>query len=175
MKRIVIIGSSSSGKTTLARKLSERLGMEHKELDYFFWEPNWRQANPEDFRSRVESFTAQEAWITDGNFSAVRDLVWRRATTIIWLDYPFHIIMKQFLKRSILRSVRKEELWNGNRETIWNSILKPNSLFIWIIRTYRKNRKRYSTLMESNEFKNAKFHRFKSSKETKQFVNGVCK
>ncbi len=94
MKRIVVIGSSSSGKTTLGKALSKKFNIEHKELDLFFWEPNWTQAEDKSFRKRVDPFTAQETWITDGNFSQVRDLVWGRATTVIWPDYPFHIIIK---------------------------------------------------------------------------------
>ncbi len=171
MKRIVIIGSSSSGKTTLGKALSKKFNIEHKELDLFFWEPNWTQADDETFRKRVDPFTAQEDWITDGNFSQVRDLVWGRATSVIWLDYPFHIIIRQFFKRSIIRSFKKEELWSGNKETLWNSILKSDSLLVWILKTYKRNKKRYSALMESTDYPNIKFIRLKSPKETEQFLS----
>jgi adenylate kinase family enzyme len=171
MKRIVIIGSSSSGKTTLGQTLSKRLNIEHQELDFFFWEPNWTQADPESFRQRVDPFTAKETWITDGNFSQVRDLVWGRATSVIWLDYPFHIIIKQFFKRSIIRSFKKEKLWDKNTETLWNSMLRPDSLLMWILKTYKRNKKRYSALMDSKEFPNVKYIRLKNPKETEQFLN----
>lgn len=170
MEKIVIIGSSSSGKTTLAKSLAKKLNIEHKELDSFYWEPNWTEASAEDFRNRVDQFTVQDKWITDGNFSQVRDLVWGRADTIIWLDYPFHIIIRQFFKRSITRSITKEELWNGNRETIWNSILRPKSLLVWILKTYRRNKRRFSDLMESDEYPNARFIRLKHPNETESFL-----
>lgn len=173
MERIVIIGSSSSGKTTFAKSLSEKLDIKHKELDFFYWEPNWTEATPENFRNRVDEFTSQSTWITDGNFGQIRDLVWARATTIIWLDYPFKIIMKQFFKRSIIRSFKKEELWNGNRETLWNSILRPKSLLVWILRTYRRNKKCFSVLMESTEYSNAKYIQLKHPKETEQFLKNI--
>lgn len=173
MERIAIIGSSSSGKTTLANKLSRKLVIQHKELDYFFWEPNWVQADNETFRFRVDKFTSQQKWITDGNFSQVRDLVWGRATTIIWLDYSFVLIMKQFFSRSIRRSLTKESLWSGNIETLWNSILKPDSLFVWILKTYKRNIRRYSKLMKDSEYSHAEFIRLKSPKETQQFLNSL--
>ncbi len=170
MKRIVIIGSSSSGKTTLAKELSHKLNIQHKELDSFYWEPNWTEADPKIFRERVDCFTKQSNWITDGNFSQVQDLVWSRATTIIWLDYPFNIIIRQFFKRSIIRSFKKEELWNGNRETLWNSIIRPKSLLAWILKTYRRNKKRFSSLMESTEYPHAQFIQLKHPKETNIFL-----
>ena len=126
MQRIVTIGSSSSGKTTLGKALSRKLNIEHKELDSFYWEANWKEASLDDFRKRVMLFVETKSWITDGNYSQVIDIVWPRATHVIWLDYPFHIIMKQFFTRSVLRSLKREELWNGNRETLWDSILRPN-------------------------------------------------
>ena len=171
MQRIVIIGSSSSGKTTLAKILSKKLSLEHKELDFFYWEPNWTEAKTDDFRNRVMPFVQNERWITDGNFSQVRDLVWGRATNIIWLDYPFHIVMKQFFKRSIIRSIRREELWNGNRETLWNSILRPQSLLVWILKTYKRNKKRFSALLQSEEFPHVKYLHLKHPKETKKFLD----
>lgn len=171
MQRIIIIGTSSCGKTTLGKALSDKLNIEHQELDYFFWEPNWTEARIDDFRNRVEPFTKKEKWITDGNFGQVRDLVWGRATNIIWMDYPFHIILKQFFKRSLIRSFKRKELWNGNRETLWNSILRPNSLLVWILRTYSRNKKRYSTLMHSREYSHVKFLHLRHPSEAERFLN----
>ena len=139
MKRIVVIGTSSSGKTTLARKLAKKLHYEHAELDAFYWEPNWTEAKTEVFRQRVNNFSQKENWVVDGNFSAIRDILWKRATHIIWLDYPFHIIIRQFFKRSLIRSLTREELWSGNTETLWNSIFRPLSLLMWILKTYHRN------------------------------------
>lgn len=171
MKRVVIVGSSSSGKTTLAKSLSKKLNIEHKELDSFYWEPNWTEAAIDDFRQRVDTFTQNKNWITDGNYRSVRDIVWGRATYVIWLDYPFHIIIRQFFRRSIIRSISRQELWNGNKETLWNSILRPQSLLMWILKTYKHNKKRYSDLMQSEEFPHLKYLHFKHPEETKKFLN----
>lgn len=175
-KRIVIIGSSSSGKSTLGNKLSSILNIPHRELDFFFWEENWTEASTEVFRSRVDNFTAQEQWIVDGNFATrVSDIAWARATHIIWLDYPLSLILKQFITRSITRSFKRELLWGKCRESLWNSILKPNSLLIWILKTYKRNRKRFTKLMNTFEFPNATFIHLRYPKETIDLIEDIKK
>lgn len=171
MKRVVIVGSSSCGKTTLANNISNKLGLEHKELDYFYWEPNWKEAALPVFRSRVEKFTSQDSWITDGNFaSSAGDIVWSRATHIIWLDYSLPLIIKQFFIRSISRALKQEVLWTGCKETLWNSMFSPNSLLIWIIKNYKKNRVMFLKLAQSSDYPNASFLHFKRPAETEEFM-----
>ena len=99
MNQIAVIGTSCSGKTTLARKLSEILHIPHIELDTLFWKKDWQTADRKQFRKNVARVVKQDTWVIDGNFSIVRDLVWARADTIIWLDYPFHVIFLQALVR----------------------------------------------------------------------------
>src|SRR5437016_1896693 len=80
--RIVVIGTSGSGKTTQARHLSERLGIPHVELDALHWVPGWTEAPTDALRERVTEALAGDAWLVDGNYSVVRDIVWPRADTV---------------------------------------------------------------------------------------------
>jgi adenylate kinase family enzyme len=172
MTKIVIIGSSSSGKTTLAKNISKKLDIDHQEARLFFWEENWKESKLEVFRERVNNFTNNDKWITDGNFaSSVSDIVWARADTIIWLDYSLSRTLIQFFLRSIRRSFSGEELWHGNRETLWNSIFRPKSLFLWIITNYKRNRKRFLLLISSKKYPHISFLHFKSPKETESFLS----
>ena len=85
MTRVVIVGSTGSGKTTLARQLSRLLDVPHTELDALNWEANWVMAPTDVFRQRTQDALKGDAWVVDGNYSAVRDLVWPRATVLVWL------------------------------------------------------------------------------------------
>src|SRR5215216_1144560 len=87
--RIVIIGRTGSGKTTLARELAAALGIPHVELDTLYFGQDFSTVPLSVLRERTRSAIAGDLWVTDGNKKAVRDLVWPRADTIIWLDYPF--------------------------------------------------------------------------------------
>ena len=85
-KRLVVIGTTSSGKSTLAQCLATRLGLNFVELDALHWEPNWTEAPLEVFRARVSSAIQAPRWVVAGNYHVVRDLVWPKAEAIIWLD-----------------------------------------------------------------------------------------
>lgn len=171
--RIVIVGSSSSGKTTLARELSELLSQPHQELDFFNWGPNWTEVPKETFRKKVDDFTANEKWIIDGNYGRIQDLTIDRATTVIWLDYSLPLILSRFFRRSIRRTIYKEELWNANKETLKDSMWGKESLLMWILQVYKRNRIRYNDMVE-NDNQN-KFVIMKSPKETNRFLLEISK
>src|SRR5919197_5807660 len=90
-ERIVILGRTGSGKTTLARELAAALGVPHVELDSLYFGPDFTTAPLPVLRERTSAAIAAERWVTDGNKRAVRDLVWPRADTIVWLDYPVYV------------------------------------------------------------------------------------
>ncbi len=154
--KIAIVGTSGSGKTTLARQTSQRLAIPHVELDALHWEPNWTEATIDVFRSRVEKALSGDAWVVDGNYSKIRPLVWSRADTIVWLDYSFAIVMGQILQRTIRRVVLREDCCNGNRETFQKAFLSSDSVIVWAIQTYQKNRRKYAILFQQPEFMHLK-------------------
>ena len=90
-RRIAVVGTSGSGKTTLAHRLAERLGIPHVELDALHWGPNWTPVAADLFRERVAQALSGEAWVVDGNYSRVRDIIWTRADTLVWLDYSWPV------------------------------------------------------------------------------------
>lgn len=120
MQRVSIVGCSGSGKTTVGRRLAESLGTDCVELDSIFHQPGWTELATEEFRRRVADVVAGDAWVIDGNYSAVRDLVWQRADTVVWLDLPRGLVMRRVVLRTLRRAVTRQTLWNGNREPLTN-------------------------------------------------------
>ncbi|MDR3498358.1 MAG: topology modulation protein [Parvibaculum sp.] len=88
MQRILIIGCSGGGKSTLARSLGAKLGISVTHLDALWWKPGWVESAIEEFRPRVAAVVAGESWIVDGNFSRTFDIRMPRADTIVWVDQP---------------------------------------------------------------------------------------
>lgn len=117
-RRISVVGNSGSGKTTVAADLARRLAIPHFELDAIFHQPHWTTPDEEEFRARVDALTGQPAWVVDGNYSAVRELVWQRAQAVVWLDLPRHVVLPAIVRRSLRRAVTREKLWAGNRERL---------------------------------------------------------
>jgi adenylate kinase family enzyme len=145
MKRVAVIGTTGSGKTTLARRLAEQTGLRVVELDALFWGRDWQPAPVELFRYRVECETSDGGWIVVGNYGQVRDLVWRPADTLIWLDLPLPLVMWRLLRRTVRRVTTQEKLWGtGNTESWRNAFFSRDSILLWALKTHRRNRQKFA-------------------------------
>ena len=173
MQRIVIIGTSGSGKTTLAQRLADKLGLVHIELDALHWRPNWGEAPLAEFRAHTAEAVSQEAWALDGNYSKVRDIVWARADTVVWLDYSLPRIMGQLLRRTLRRTFLREELWAGNRERLWVSFFSRDSILLWALTTYRRRRRDYPVLLALPEHSHLQTVRLRSPRETAVWLESL--
>jgi adenylate kinase family enzyme len=151
-ERIAVVGTSGSGKTTLARRLAERLGCDHVELDSLYWGPGWTPVPRDLFRERVTEALDGETWTTDGNYGSVRDIVWWRADTVVWLDYSLAVVMGRVTWRTIRRSALREELWSGNRERIGTALLSRDSIILWAFNSYRRRKREYPVLFGQPEY-----------------------
>lgn len=140
-RRVLVAGTSGSGKTTLAARIAQRIGAPHVEIDALFHGPGWRQLP--DFEDRVADFVAWPAWVTEWQYSQVRELLADRADLIVWLDLPRHVVMRQVIARTARRRLRREELWNGNVESsLWHAATDPEGIIRWAWETDHKTRPR---------------------------------
>ena len=129
MQRILVGGSSGAGKTTMARALSERLGIPHVEVDGLFHGPGW-VPRPE-FVADVDAVTSGPAWVIDHDYQAARHLVWARIDTLVWLDYSRAVCEWRVIRRSVGRGLLRRELWNGNRESVLAMFVDPEHPVRW--------------------------------------------
>ncbi|HLE09991.1 MAG: hypothetical protein A2504_00925 [Bdellovibrionales bacterium RIFOXYD12_FULL_39_22] len=154
--RIVIIGTTGVGKTTLGKNLSAKLNLPFIELDGLKQGPNWVETPDDIFIKKVDELTSQNKWIVDGNYGIIRDIVWPRAQAIIWLDYSFVRIFFQLFMRTIRRSLKNEVLWNGNRETLRKTFFSKSSILLWAITDHPRKKKIYPKLLIDEKYAHVK-------------------
>jgi adenylate kinase family enzyme len=154
VRRVSVVGSSGSGKTTLGRRLAEQLDVPFFELDAIHHLANWEPIDPQEFDRRLDEVSSGHAWVIDGDDSAaVAGSVWRRADTIVWIDLPRWIVMRQVVGRTVGRIARRAELWNGNRESA-RSLFRwdpDHSIVRWAWTTHGAVQERYRRLLVDSE------------------------
>jgi adenylate kinase family enzyme len=170
MRRVVVFGTTGSGKSWLAAKLAARHRLRLIELDGLYWGRDWEPAPLELFRYRVENETRDSDWIVVGIYGQVRDLTWGAADTLIWLDLPFPLVFWRLFWRTIRRAVTRENLWaTGNTESLVRTFFTRQSILLWAIRTHRKNRRRF--LRDTADWgKDKKVVRLTSAREVERFL-----
>ncbi|MBE2182612.1 MAG: adenylate kinase [Anaerolineae bacterium] len=174
MRRVIVIGATGSGKTTLARQISQQFMLPHTELDSLYWLPDWKPSPLLEFREKVATVSAGKTWVLDGNYSRVRDIVWAGADTLIWLDYPLWLVLRRSLKRGIQRIHFQEELWGtNNRETWRNLFFKRDSLLVWLFKTHGRHRREYPILFEQPEYVHLRVIHLQSPKAAKQWLERI--
>jgi adenylate kinase family enzyme len=167
--RIVVVGTSGAGKTTFARALATSLAYPHVELDVCHWGPNWT-VRP-DFVERVDRAIQADTWVLDGNYSAVRDLVWARASAIVWLNFSFPVVFGRALLRSLRRIVTRELVF-GSRET-WSRLFAADGIPRWVLQTYRRRRQEYPALFASPEFRHLEIFELRSPEQAAALLESV--
>lgn len=150
--RTVVIGTSGAGKTTFAKSLADALACPHVELDHLYWGPNWTAVPTERFADAVRTATAGERWVADGNYSAVRDVLWPRATHVVWLNYGRFTVFSRLLRRTLARGLTGAEVCNGNRESLRMAFASKDSVLLWSLTTYAGNRVKYRRLQQEPRF-----------------------
>ncbi|MCI0437768.1 MAG: adenylate kinase [Chloroflexi bacterium] len=172
--RIIVTGTTGSGKTTLARELSARLAIPNVELDALFWGPNWTETPSEVLRKRIAEATKGDEWIVDGNYSSARGSLWSRATTIIWLDYPLRVIMRQLFWRTLYLTFTRQELWSGNKESFRNAFLSRNSILLFALKTHSRRRRAIGEALKQPEVSDVNIVRLRSPKVMRRWLQTIA-
>ncbi len=173
MQRVLVVGNTGAGKSTLAAALADRLGAPHVEMDALWWQAGWTASDPEEFRRRLRAAIGPERWVACGNYhSHAFDLVWPRADTIVWLDLPLALVLVRLVRRTFRRIRRREQLWNGNVER-WGAVFTRDSLLVWALKSHGKHRSRYPALFAGPETAHATTVRLRSPRAVQRWLAEV--
>lgn len=167
--RIVVFGTTGSGKSTFAAAVAKARDMPFIELDLINWRPGWVDRSQLDlagFISDVENAISDESWVATGSYGIVRERLWACATDLVFLDLPRSTIMAQVIKRSFKRAASGKDVFPGCKEG-WSRMLDPEHPITWAWTTYHRRRATFHTLTEQTAFAHLKIHHCKSREEVR--------
>ena len=169
LTRTAVVGTTGAGKTVFATALATALQAPLIELDVLHTNADWSLRTDAQFLDQVIAAIDESPWVFDGNHAAVRNHIWRRATTIIYLDYSLPTILWRLSKRTIQRL----RLATGHRESIWEFFFSPRSLLWWAIRSHRDRRRRYHRHFGEKNFGDAQVLVFRKTTQAAAFLKAV--
>ena len=140
-RRIVVYGAPGSGKTTVASRIAQSIGVPHIELDSVIWLPGWTQKPPAEFRADVSALLEKytDGWVFDGVYPQARELTLPLADTVVWLRPPLRAAFWWLLKRTIIRLWKQEPLWDTNYESWRVAFFSRRSLLLYQLTHWRRS------------------------------------
>ena len=176
MRRINVVGTSGSGKSTFAKRLAKIQGAPYVELDLLFWKADWQESSDEEFFAKIESALQGASWVLDGNYNRTKAIKWKNVDAVIWIDPPFPVLLWQAVTRALSRSISRKELWphTGNIEH-FSRLFSKESIVWWMMTSFRRVRRRYESDMNDPAYAHIPFIRLRSRAQSRAFLKWAQK
>jgi adenylate kinase family enzyme len=161
MDRIAIIGCGGSGKTVLARRLADHLGLQATNLDALYYDDGWNPTPPEKFAALQHELVAADRWLIEGNYASSLPIRLARADTVIFLDLP---------ARTCLWGIAQRRWrYRGGQHTdgVYDRITWS---FIKYVLGYRRSMRPRVTSLLAEHGQHARFIRLTSRRQANRFL-----
>lgn len=141
--RVLVVGSSGAGKTTLARRVANKLELTHLSMDReFFWLPGWVARERSEQRKMIAEAVMEDRWVMDGSNPSSFDLRLPRAHIVLWMRVPRLVCIYSVYRRAIKTYGRtRQDMAEGCKEQL------PDKEFLSYIWNFNK---RHAPLFERN-------------------------
>jgi adenylate kinase family enzyme len=150
MQRVLIVGSGGAGKSTLAKRLGNVLGLPVIHLDSLYWSPGWIEPDKMQWAETVRGVIRQRAWILDGNYSGTLAERIEACDTVVFLDLSRFVCLWRVLKRvATYRGRSRPDMPEGCPERldigfllwIWSYPNRSRRKVLALLETYRTTKK----------------------------------
>lgn len=167
MRKVAVIGSAGSGKSTLSRQLGEIAGIEVIHLDRLYWRKGWIEPPKEEWDALIEKLIHKDSWIMDGHYGRTMDIRMAAADTVIFLDLPRILCVYRAIKRRVQYQGRsRPDMAEGCKEKIDLEFLK----WIWDF-PIKKRPKILNRLKELQKYK--RIIHLRSRRDAVDFLNKI--
>lgn len=177
MERIVVVGGSGSGKTTVARAIASKLGLPRLELDSVRHRDGWDSVEREEFSRIVSGFAAEDRWVVDGVYTSLgtQETVWPLADTVVWLDLPRWRLTARVVRRTLKRMVTRERLWGSVVEP-WTNLYSRDpmrNIIVWTWTRHAHTRQKFETAAADGTWDHLTVHRLRSPRQVRRFLGSL--
>jgi adenylate kinase family enzyme len=173
-RRVLVIGSAGSGKSTFSRALGAKTGLPVIHLDVHYWKPGWVKPSDEEWRGKQLALLASDEWIADGNYYETLDTQVQRATTVVLLDTPWWVCAG----RAFVRGVRKRPDWMKMPEGCvdsWRQRLRDEWRLVGVVYRQRASEPARARALVSEHGSHVTMHVLSSKREVRDFLDGVTR
>ncbi len=146
-ERIVVLGPSNAGKSTLAVALSRKLGFPTVHLDQLYHLPytDWQQRPEAEFAALHDAAILGERWVMEGNYTRLMPQRLARATGAILITSNHWLRFTRYLKRTLLNSANRAGHLEGAKDSIkWEMVQ-------WILVKTRDSGAKYAKILQASE------------------------
>ena len=143
-RRILIYGVTGSGKSAAATRVAARTGLPLILADELTWMPGWVPVPDDRQRALFSEVASADRWVLDTAYGAWLDLVVPRAQLIVALDYPRWFSLQRLVRRTLVRSIDKKPICNGNTQS-WRGLYAQDSIVRWHFDSFARKRERMRT------------------------------
>lgn len=173
MQRVMIIGGSGSGKSTVARRLGNITSLPVIHIDKLFWLPEWVE-RPKAERDRLmREAIAAERWIFDGNYSSTFDERAARADTIVFLDIATARRIARVVWRTAIHFGRsRPDMTEGCPERLNADYL--DFVVNWVAGYNRRGARAKALALLEGSPRQATVHHLTSPRDVERFLAGVA-
>jgi adenylate kinase family enzyme len=177
ISRVVVVGSTGSGKTTVAHAIANALGVPHLEMDAVMHANGWNSTHDDEFQRILGVFADQDRWVMDGNYTShgTSESTWPKADTFVWLDPKRRVVMSRVIRRTLRRMITRQQLWNGLREPLANLYKRDpyENIIVWAWTRFEHVREKYERALADGVWDHARVYRLRSRREVDRFINSL--
>lgn len=170
LERISVVGPTCAGKTTLGKEISRSRNVPFYDLDEINYGPLWTKKAPDEFRKRTAEAASGPLWVISGKYSVVQDLIWNRASGVVWINLGFWTTFFRLLRRTYTRLVGGEVVFHGNKESVFRLLFSRNSVILWSIISYWVRRREFRSIMNGDSLPNLVWIELRTPREVDEFV-----
>ncbi|MEU5696982.1 AAA family ATPase [Actinosynnema sp. NPDC020468] len=170
-RRVLVAGTSGAGKSTLSAGIADWLGLSYVEMDALFHGPQWTPRA--EFDADVARLVKRPEWVTEWQYTSARPVLLAHADTLVWLDHPKHLVLRRVVVRTMVRRLRREELWNGNVEPPLHTVFTdPEHLLRWAWKSHGRTRARVESVLAGEHARRVAVVRLRGQREVDRWCAG---